>query len=237
MHGRTECFKLKLSLKTTFIQLTLIFFPIVAYSQTIENAVAKLQDDKVIITYDIVSEYPADLYDVFVYSSLNSFSTPLSRVSGAIGPGVKQGTGLMTEIDASEFRGFKGQLSFELHAVVKTALMITMSDVNRKIKRGNSIHITWRGGEKKTVSIRLLMYGKAINAIENIPNSGSYDLPVSMKTKPGNGFQIKMECGDENAILNKPLIIKRRVPLALKICLYSTILIPSILSDKNTTKP
>lgn len=90
----------------------LCVLPSLALAQKIENIRAEAAADKILVTYDLVPGEADETYTISLYASHNNFRTPLARVRGDVGAGVKPGKGKRIEWDAkAEMGPFKGELT------------------------------------------------------------------------------------------------------------------------------
>jgi hypothetical protein len=72
--------------------------------------------DKVIITYDLASDDPAQKFKITAFSAHDNYTTPLQHVTGAVGENVAAGRGLRIEWDARSSlpANFNGTISVRL---------------------------------------------------------------------------------------------------------------------------
>ncbi len=189
--------------------------PVLGYSQKIENWKAGLQGDKIAITYDLAQGLPGDKYNVSIYASHNNFSTPLQAVSGDVGKGISAGVGKQILWDGkSELKDFRGDLTFEIRVEVMAILAI--KSVLVSAKRGKTMPISWRGGNKnQDVKIELMKAGVAAGVISNTANNGNFTWAVPPKQKTGSGYQLRLTNGSET-VMSEPFAIKHKVPMLLK---------------------
>src|SRR5271154_934813 len=81
-----------------------------AQNVTIRNI--ELAGEKVVVHYDLDDNDPNHEYLLSLYSSRDNFASPLTKVTGDIGPEVKPGTGKRVEWNVlQELGAFKGRIS------------------------------------------------------------------------------------------------------------------------------
>ena len=174
------------------------------------------QGEKIIVTYDISSDFPGDKYDITLYASSNDFSSPLQRVTGDVGGGQAEGKGKRIEWDAkSELGNYKGELSFEVRAEVIAAFALKHEVISAK--RGKSVQLDWRGGSKnQEVKIELLKEGAVQGVVGTVGNKGTYNWTITSSEKTGAGFQLRFVNGKET-VTTQPFSIKHKIPLVVKV--------------------
>jgi hypothetical protein len=194
----------------------LLLIPVASFAQKIENIRAEAEADKIVVTYDLVQGQSGDAYNVFLYSSFNNFRTPLAKVSGDVGQGVREGKGKRIVWEArTEIGNFKGQLTFEIEAILVAPL--TLKSPMASTKRGGSIPVSWRGGDQhQNVKIELLKGGTLVTVLGTVQNSGVYAWQVSSKQKPGSDYTLRLVCGNETAT-SAAFSIKPKIPMWVKI--------------------
>ena len=198
------------------ILLLALSFPLLAFSQKLENLKAIVQGEKIIVTYDLSQGYAGDKFDILLYASHNNFSSPLQRVNGDVGRGLTPGKGKTIEVDArNEIGNYKGELSFEVRAEVIAAFALTNNISSAK--RGKSIALAWRGGMKnQDVKIELLRAGVSQGAVGTAGNNGMYQWLVPSNHKTGTDYQLRLVNGKETVTTGR-FAIKHKVPTLLKV--------------------
>lgn len=198
------------------IGILILCFPFVALTQKFENLRAEPNGDKIIITYDITQGYSGDKYTISLYSAHDNFSSALARVTGDVGNGVTDGKGRQIVWDAkSELGNYKGQLSFEVRGEIVAPL--SFLTITHSARRGKSLPIMWRGGDKKKdVKIEVLQSGAVISAVGSTSNKGSSEWQIPSKQKTGGDYQVRLTNGRET-ITTDPFSIKHKIPLLMKV--------------------
>lgn len=212
----------------------LLLIPVASFAQKIENIRAEAEADKIIVTYDLVQGQSGDAYSVFLYSSFNNFRSPLTKVSGDVGQGVREGKGKRIVWEArTEIGNFKGQLTFEVEAILVAPLTLK-SDVT-STKRGGSIPVSWRGGDQhQNVKIELLKGGTVVSALGTVQNNGAFAWQVSSNQKTGSDYTLRLVCGSETAT-SATFSIKPKIPMWVKIAVPAVIVGVLLIPKSETT--
>ncbi len=216
----------------------LFLVPLLTFSQKIENTKAELSGEKIIITYDLTLGEPGDRYSVSLFASHNNFNSPLRKVTGDIGPNVLSGNGKRIEWESkAEVGNYKGQLTFEIEAIVIAPLALRTQLLSAK--RGKTFPLRWRGGDQsQNVRIELLKGGNVVEVLGSPSNQGSFEWDVSAKQKPGKDYSLRLVNGRETAS-SQPFAIKPKIPMWVKIAIpvaaLGAILVLPKSSSENAT--
>lgn len=206
----------------TLIALFILSCSIV-HAQKIENVRAKIENNLVIVSYDLMA--PADndwTFDVYLYSSVNKYTQPLERVSGDIGKNITPGKNKeITWNFGNEIVKFRGEVVFELQVrVFKPFLSFQNPYEGSSFRRGKTNKIDWKGGPQNA-NLKLELYhdGYKVNTIENTENHGSFRWNIPKNIKPGKGYQIKAtNSRNQDAVAFSPEFgIKPKIPLMIKL--------------------
>src|SRR5687767_4719110 len=96
----------------TFSLVALLLLALGAHAQKIAVKKVELAGEKIIVHYDLEDSKPNNDYQIFLYSSQNSFSTALTHVKGDVGNEVKAGADRKIEWNVKEELGsYKGKIS------------------------------------------------------------------------------------------------------------------------------
>lgn len=218
----------------------LLLIPIASFSQKIENIRAAAEADKIIVTYDLVQGESDESYTISLYGSHNNFRTALTRVRGDVGAGVRPGTGKRIEWDAKiEMGPFKGELTFEVEAIVIAPLTLKTSLTS--VKRGSTQTLQWRGGDAgQKIHIELLKGGQVQADLGTVTNNGSFSWAVPGKQKPGSDYSIRLNSGRETAT-SASFSIKPKIPtwakIAVPVVIAGVLLIPKSEPTKSDRLP
>lgn len=214
--------------------LFLLFLaPVTSFSQKIENTKAEAAGEKIVITYDLTQGEPGDSYTVSLFASHNNFRTPLSKVVGDVGHGIREGKGKRIEWESKlEVGKYKGPLTFEIEAIVIAPL--TLKTELTATKRGKTLPLRWRGGDQnQNVKIELLKAGEVQAVVGTLSNKGSYEWNISAKQKPGKDYSLQLVNGRET-VSSQTFAIKRKIPTWVKVIPLGVVAILSLPKSSTT---
>jgi hypothetical protein len=196
------------------------FASIVAlHAQPINNVKATLNNDLIIITYNLNTPEPDAVYEVKIYTSFDNFTYPLNLVAGDVGPNVKPGFGKRVEWRAKQELGqFKGEIQFEIRATKVAAgfaQLKLLSPSGGKVKMGKRATIRWEGGNPNDqVEISLYKGNTFDTRIASTNNNGAYSWNVP-KGKKGEGYKIQLTAGNSRVSSEHFSIVKPPPILAI----------------------
>lgn len=196
--------------------LLALSFPLLTFSQKLENLKAVAEGEKIIVSYDLTQGEPGDKYTVALFASHNNFNSPLTRVIGDVGQNVREGKGKRIEWESKlEVGKYKGPLTFEIEVIVIAPF--TLKTELTTTKRGKTLPLRWRGGDQnQNVKIELLKAGEVQGIVGTLSNKGSYEWNVSSKQKPGKDYSIRLLNGRET-VSSQTFAIKPKIPIWLKV--------------------
>lgn len=190
-----------------------IFICTSSIGQTFQNIRTRVEEDKIIIIYDLISLEQGSRVSVSLYSSHNNFESPLVDVTGDVGlvlPGPnrritwKEGVGLENA----------DKITFQFKGEIIQKLKILNPAMEGKVKKGKLSTIRWQGGQSdEQVTITLQSPDKEINEIAKTSNTRSFAWSVPNKIKAGKGYVLRIT-GSDN-FTEQRFSIKRKVPLGL----------------------
>src|SRR5436190_14284940 len=201
--------------RPTTILLLSLFHACNGYAQKIQNLKASAQGEKIIITYDLTG-YENDTYDISIFSSHNNFTTALAQVTGDVGKDIKSGLNKRMEWNskAELAPNFKGQLNFEIRAVVIAHLGFT--NPPKSARRGKDISVGWHGGEvNQKIKVELLKGGVVQSTLGSVDNNGSHAWSLPVEQSLGKDYQVRLSDGKET-ITSGNFPVNRKIPLVLK---------------------
>jgi hypothetical protein len=156
-------------------------------------------------------------FSVFLYSSLDNFSTPLKRVSGDVGRGVIPGTGkkIIWDID-KEYGDFAGDITFRISSTVDESFQVT-----RVFKKGKTYQIDWNPVSNLGENIRLELVDveqRKVWEINDIPNVGKFNWKIPPRIKARDGYRLRFTNMDNQIESNwsNSFGIKARTPFMFK---------------------
>ncbi len=181
--------------KLAFISkvVMVIFFSFSAsgiFAQHVEIDRIDIRGNKVIVWYVLNDPNDFNKYSISLFSSLDRFASPLTKVSGDVGKDVKPGRDNKIIWDiTNEIGNFKGSVVLEVRGnVAGPFVQLASSDVRRSFKRGKIYPITWRSGNLEG-QVNIQLYNKDEQLIWEagiLPNAGKYEWTVSNTIKKGN---------------------------------------------------
>jgi hypothetical protein len=190
-------FSSKSALKIVFGLLLLIVTNQLS-AQTVSNVSASLEpgnSNNVIITYNLVSTVPNQLFRIEIRSSNDNYGAVLLNVSGDVGDNVTPGNGKRVIWRAREELGlFVGNLSFEVTSVlIVSPLRLNSPRLSDEFSPGNSIPIEWQGGfENSQIKMELFKSNIFNQNIYTSPNTGKYEWVVPGTIENGTDYKIKL---------------------------------------------
>ena len=183
-------------MKRRILLFGIVFFAfLTGFGQTIRNVETSTERNKVIITYDLVSEVEGQRFTVEVRSSINDFSTVLKEVTGDVGPDQTPGfVKVITWAALLEQGNFTGSVSFEVSAILTfDPIRITTPGNGTKAKIGKQMDVGWKGGDKdRNLKMSILQGYKTVEEIPDIGSSGNYSWNIPKTLSKGEHYQIML---------------------------------------------
>ena len=191
-------------------------------AQKVSISKVELIGNKVKITYELEDSNPNNEYLINLYGSKDNFGSPLTKVSGDVGAGVKAGLIKTIEWKITEEYGlYKGKLSLEIKGrVFIPVVRLEGSGMKSSYKRGKSYQIVWNSGDPSgQVNVELYKGNERISGERSLANNGNYTWHVPPKTKTGKDYHMRFSSSKnpDEIIYSKPFKIAPKVPLMLKI--------------------
>lgn len=188
-----------------------LFLCTTAIGQTFQNIRTRVDEDKIIIIYDLISLEPGSKVSVSLFSSHNNFESPLTDVTGDVGM-VLPGPNRRISWKAGEQVTNAEQITFRFTGEIVRKLSFISPGVDGKIKRGGNSTITWQGGKSdEQVTITLVKPDEVFVELTKTDNTGSYSWKVPKKLKTGSGYSLRIT-GSENSSEQR-FSVKRKVPI------------------------
>ena len=183
-----------MTFKQSFLLFSVLFFyQLNSLAQNIDITKMELKSQKIYITYNIDDDNPNNEYLVTIYSSIDNFSAPLTKVTGDVGQEVKPGLRTAVWDILDEMGQYNGTLSMEIRAsvFVPFARLRNFND-GGSYKRGKSYDFEWRPGNTNPVHIELYKEGTRLQGELNHPNNGEYTIVFNKDLKAGSDYKIKL---------------------------------------------
>jgi hypothetical protein len=180
--------------------------------QTFENIRSRIEDERIIIFYDLVSFEAGSKVMVRAFSSQDYFAAPLTNVTGDIGL-VVPGSNRRIVWRPSEPIRNPDELVFTFQGDVVYELKITSPTSSAKLIRGKSSTMEWQGGHPDD---RLLITLKESDQdsviIGRTRNTGSFVWDIPKDLRPGDRYSLKIS-NENDAFTEQRFIIRRKIPL------------------------
>ena len=210
-------------IKVLTISLLLFTSTFFANAQEVKITDIKRVADKIEVRYDIIDEKPDHSYSMQLYSSQDNFIQPLENVEGDVGIDIPVGGNKKITWNAKEALGanFDGTLVLDLKGSLYVPF-ITFEGLEEGaiFKRGKPHDLTWSGGRGDNIlNFELYRGDNLVKSFEERPNVGNTTLIIPTDVKPGKNYRLMISDtrNREEVIFTSTFIIKRKVPLGLKI--------------------
>jgi hypothetical protein len=192
------------------------------FAQKISISKVELLGNKVVITYELEDSNPNNEYLISVHGSKDNFASPLTKVSGDVGSGVKAGVTKTIEWKITEEYGlYKGKLALEIKGrVFIPVVKLEGSGMQSSYKRGKSYQVVWHSGDPSgQVNVELYKGDVRISGERNLANNGNYTWHVPPKTKTGKDYHMRFSStkNPDEIVYSKPFKIAPKIPLVVKI--------------------
>lgn len=97
----------------------------------------------------------------------------------------------------------------------------------KPLKRGKEYNLNWSGGKaEEKIRIELHRASGKVQSWEETQNDGGEVVKLSKKLKPGKDYLFKFFAGDVE-VGSEPVVIKRRIPLAVTIS--AAVIVPATI--------
>ncbi len=202
----------------------IVLFLLVASGVLAQQVAVKkveIAGQKIIVHYDLEDANINNEYQIFLYSSQNSFSTALTRVSGDVGDAVKPGRDRKIIWDVTKEIGpYRGKLSLEVRGNLYAPFVrLQHFNTDRKYKRGKVHEIFWKANSQNPVHIELFRGTDRVHGVMNQPNNGVSHFLIPGRVKPGKDYRIRFtdSRNTSDVIYTGYFRIAPKIPLLVKI--------------------
>lgn len=163
------------------------------FAQSVVIKKVELAGEQVIVHYDLDDSNPNNLYLINLYSSRDTFSGALTKVSGDVGVDVKPGTGKkIIWMIRQEYGGYKGKIALEIRGKVYVPFVrLQEFDTRKAYKKGKTYSLKWKSEGSTPINIELYNEGERISGEINQPNNGSHLLFIPKHATKGDKYRIK----------------------------------------------
>lgn len=181
-------------MRSVLLLCSILFIATAVTAQTVMIKKVELAGENIIVHYELEDATPNREYLLHLYSSFNSFSTPMTKVTGDVGQEIQPGVNKkMIWNVRSELGGYKGKLSLEIRGRAYTPFVKLQNfETQKAYKRGKRYNITWKAGGTNPIHLELFHGDKRIQGEMNHPNNGVYTLSIPPKTKPGKDYRLRI---------------------------------------------
>jgi hypothetical protein len=201
--------------------LGLSLFIITSSAQIVTIQKVELAGEKILVFYDLDDSNPNNEYKLELYSSVDNYVAPLTKVKGDVGPEVKPGAGRKIEWSTrEELGGYKGKLALEIRGKVYIPFVKLQNfDPQKSYKRGKSYSINWKPGNTNPINLELFKGGQRIDGAMSIPNNGGHTIYIPSHARKGSDYRLKVSDtkNSDDVLYSSEFQVKPKVPLAVKI--------------------
>jgi hypothetical protein len=196
-----------------FLSFIGVFLVSTAFGQTFRNIRVLKEEEKIIITYDLIYEEPGSKVVVLMYGSLDNFVKPITNATGNIGE-VSPGPNRRVEWDIKNLpAGFTGTPTFQFKGEIIHGWKF-VNPKNGTLRRGKKYTLRWAGGMSyDTINLKFISPGNVITEIATVKNTGNYQWRVPKKTETGIGYVLRLT--KEKEVFEQQILIRRKTPIAL----------------------
>jgi len=205
-----------------FVLPLLVLGGLAANAQVFVIAKAERQGDNIVLYYELTDSINNRAYTINVYTSLDNYINPLTRVTGDVGLEIKPGGNRKIIWNAKEELGasFDGEVALEVRGKIYIPFVkLDGFGDYQKFKRLRNYKITWTGGRGNSVlNFDLYRGEKKITTFPNIANVGQYTLRLDGNVRPGKNYRLKVSDAKnkDDVVWTENFTIKRKTPLLLK---------------------
>lgn len=197
-----------------------------AQAQEFSIRKVELDGEKINVHYDLIDTTAGRTYTINLYSSIDNFTTPLLKVSGAMGLEVKPGMNQKIIWNAKEEIGdFEGRVGLEVRGKVYVPFIRLKGFEDQSMRRrGVKFDVLWTGGRVSSLlNFELFRNGKFVAAPQtNIAASlGKTEITIPKSIRPGKNYQFKItdSKNKDDIVFTSSFKIKARYPAWTKIIL------------------
>jgi len=217
--------KINIAYKNLAIRLltpfTFLYYTVSAQEVNITHV--ELQGSDVIIHYILQDEDLNRRYSLHLYNSIDNYIQPMEMVSGDIGVDIAVGENKKVVWHAMEELGedFDGEVALELKGSIYIPFISMDGFEDYKLfKRGKPYDLIWSGGRGDNIlNFELYQGDTKVKVFEERPNVGNTLLVIPTDVKPGKNYRFKISDtrNRDEVVFTSTFIIKRKIPLALKL--------------------
>lgn len=212
-------------MKQIVLIISLILCCTIVRAQEFSIRKVEISGDKVFIYYDLLDTVSHRTYTVNLYSSRDSYVTPLVKVSGDLGLEVKPGPNRRIVWNAKDELGadFEGKVGLEVKGKLYVPFIRFQGFKDHIVrKRGVPFDIVWAGGRANSlINFELLKDDRLVSVpLNNVAASigkASIKIPKHIKTGDNYRFRIVDSKNKDDVVYTDAFRVKRKFPLLLQI--------------------
>lgn len=180
--------------------------------------------DKVFVFYDLIDTVKSRTYTINLYSSHDTFVTPLTKVEGDLGLEVRPGRNRKITWRAKEELGaeFEGKVGLEVRGKLYVPFIRFQGFKDHIVrKRGVPFDIVWSGGRATSLINFELLKGDKLVAVPHAnvaATVGKVTLKIPTNVKPGDNYRFRIvdSKNKDDVVYTDTFTLKRKIPLLLK---------------------
>jgi len=198
-----------------------------AFARAQEFSIKKVEiaGDKVFVFYDLIDTISSRTYTINLYSSRDSYVSPLVRVDGDLGLEVKPGRNRRITWNAKDELGadFEGKVGLEVKGKLYVPFIRFQGFKDHIVrKRGVPFDIVWSGGRANSlINFELLKDDKLINVPQNnvAASVGKATIRIPKNIKPGDNYRFRIidSKNKDDVVYTDAFRVKRKIPLVLQV--------------------
>lgn len=212
-------------MKHIIIIVVSIFSCAFGYAQEFAIRKVEVATDKVFIFYDLIDTIASRTYTVNLYSSRDSYVSPLQKIQGDIGLEVKPGRNRKITWNAKDELGgdFEGKVGLEVRGKLYIPFIRFQGFKDHVVrKRGVPFDIVWSGGRANSlINFELLKDDKLVTVPQNnvAATVGKATIKIPKNIKPGYNYRFRIvdSKNKDDVVYTDAFRVKRKIPLALQI--------------------
>lgn len=178
--------------------LLLLVIAFLSQAQSINNVEAKIVEDNLVVSYEVIGFTLAQRYHVQLYSSHDDFSEPLTgdNITGKVGErvGLESKNDILIENPLDVVQGVT-RVSFKVFIeLVSYPVTVLNPKTDFAQRRKRKMEVVWRGGlESEPVKFDLYRFDELFkDDFYTVQNNGSAEFKMP-KVDKGDGYVMKMQ--------------------------------------------
>lgn len=214
----------KIVIIVTVIATLIVGLVGLANAQEFSIRKVEVAGDNVLVYYDLIDTVKSRTYTINLYSSRDTFVTPLVKVEGDLGLEVKPGRNRKITWKAKEELGadFEGKVGLEVRGKLYVPFIRFQGFKDHIVrKRGVPFDIVWSGGRSTSLINFELLKGDKLVAVPHAnvaATVGKVTLKIPNNIKPGDNYRFRIvdSKNKDDVVYTDPFTVKRKIPLLVK---------------------